>query len=212
MQGDPTVEQRREQVAAARAALTGLGDWAWQVGGGGGGGGLADLLGEVDALGAACEAAKVAIIGEAMERCETSGGAAALTITQWVRCHAPSTRSGGAGALVAVAQALGKPVNAPVRAAVEAGVLPVRPAASGVVAEADRLRPLLADGAEALVVRGLIPLAVEDGPRACRRLRPALLARYGRDGQLQLEQDAARRFVALSQPVEDGTGVVEYRL
>ena len=43
-------------------------------------------------------------------------------------------------------------------------------------------------------------------------VRPALLARYGWDGELQLEQDVARRFVALSQPVDGAVGVFEYRL
>ena len=55
-------------------------------------------------------------------------------------------------------------------------------------------------------------MAVQHGPRGCRMLRPALLAKYGQDGELQLQQDAARRFVSLSQPMEDGTGVAEYRL
>jgi hypothetical protein len=77
-----TVEQRREQIDAARQALTGIDGSLWQVPSGGG---LADLLGEVDALGAACEAAKVAIVAEAMERGETGEGSAAMTVTQWVR-------------------------------------------------------------------------------------------------------------------------------
>ena len=60
MQGSLTVEQRCERIAAAREALTGLGDALWQVPGGGG---LGALLGEVDALGATCESAKVEIVG-----------------------------------------------------------------------------------------------------------------------------------------------------
>jgi hypothetical protein len=208
MQGSLTVEQRREWIAAAREALTGIESSLWQVPGGGG---LADLLGEVDALSATCESAKVAIVGEAMEPGETSDGSAAMTVTQWVRHHAPSTRAGGAGQLVAVAQAFGKPTNAPITEAVQSGRLPVRSAAV-VVAEADRLRPLLAHGAEAHVLEGLIAMAVEHGPRGCRQLRPALLAKYGQDGELQDQQDAARRFVGLSQPIEDGTGTAEYRL
>ena len=203
-----TVEQRRERIAAAGEALTGIGAALWQVPSGGG---LAGLLGEVDALGAACESAKVEIVAEAMERGETSGGAAAMTVTQWVRHHAPSTRAGGAGQLVAVAQAFGKPANAPITEAVQAGRLPVRPAAV-VLAEADRLRPLLAQGAEPHVLEGLIAMTGTDGPRGCRMLRPALLAKYGQDGELQAQQDVARRFVSLSQPVEDGTGTAEYRL
>lgn len=43
-------------------------------------------------------------------------------------------------------------------------------------------------------------------------VRPALLARYGLGEELQGEQDAAKRFVGLSQPHDDGTGVFEYRL
>jgi len=208
MQESRTVEQQRECIAAAHAALVGIETVLWQAPSGGG---LATLLSEVDALGAACEAAKVAIVGEAMERGEASGGAAAMTVTQWVREHAPSTRAGGAGQIVTLAQAFAKPVNAPVREAVQAGQLPVRSAAV-VVTEADRLRPSLADGAEPHVLEGLIGMAVQHGPRGCRMLRPALLAKYGVDGELQAEQDAARRFVSLSQPMEDGTGTAEYRL
>ena len=173
--------------------------------------GLAALLGEVDALGGACDAARVAITAEAIARGEASGGAAAMTVTQWVREHAPTTRAGGAGHVAALAAAFAKPVNAPVKAAVDSGRLPVRSAAA-VVVEADKLRPLLADGAEPHVVEGLIAISVDHGPRGCRQVRPALLAKYGLDGQLQLEQDQAKRFISLSQPIEDGTGVVDYRL
>jgi Domain of unknown function (DUF222) len=203
-----TLAQRRERILAAREALADGGSWLWEVSSGGG---LGDLLGDVDALGVLADALRVAITAEALDRGETSDGPAARTPVGWVAAHAPSTRSGGAGLVVRVAQELTKPVNEPVRSAVATGELPVR-AAGVVLAEAERLRPLLADGAEPHVLRGLIDLAVDEGPRACRRLRPALLARYGRDGQLQLEQDQAKRFVSLSQPIEDGTGVVEYRL
>ena len=208
MEGALTLEQRRERIAAAREALTGLDTALWQASGGDG---LGELLGEVDALSASCESARVDIVGEAIARGETGEGASALTVTQWVRHHAPSTRGGGAGQVVALAQAFGKAVNAPVREAVRSGALPVRSAAV-VVSEAERLRPLLAEGAEPHVVAGLIAMAAQHGPRGCRMVRPALLARYGVDGQLQAEQDAARRFVALSQPMEDGTGIAEYRL
>jgi hypothetical protein len=67
----------------------------------------------------------VALVHEAMQRGETSGGPAAMTTVQWVRHHAPSTRAGGAGgagAVVAVAQAFQKRVNAPVKEAVEVAV------------------------------------------------------------------------------------------
>jgi hypothetical protein len=207
MKGSLTIEQRRGLIAAAHDALADIGASLWQVPGGG----LGELLGVVDALTASCEAAKVAIVGEAMERGETSDGPTAMTVTQWVRHHAPSTRAGGARQLVDVAQAFGKPANAPIAQAVRTGRLPVRSAAV-VLAEADRLRPLLADGAGPHVLEGLIAMAAQHGPRGCRMVRPAILAKYGQDGELQDQQDHARRFVALSQPMEDGTGTAEYRL
>jgi hypothetical protein len=135
----------------------------------------------------------------------------AMTPTQWVRLHAPTTRAGGAGQAVALAVAFGKPVNAAVKRAVDAGRLPVRSAAT-VVIEADKLRPLLVEGAEAPVIEGLIEMAADHGPRGCRQLRSALLAKYGRDGVLQDEQDAAKAFVSLSQPRDSANGITEYHL
>ena len=118
--------------------------------------------------------------------------------------------------MVAVATAFGKAVNAPVQAAVSTGVLPVR-AAAVVVAEYDRLQPLLGEHAQAPVLETMIETAAEHGPSACRRVRPFLLATYGRDGALQEQQDAARRFAALSAPATaDGSApgleLFEYRL
>jgi hypothetical protein len=210
-----TLTQHRERFAAALESLRALEGVLWQVpstgSGPGPGQGLARLLREVDDLGGACDAARVTVTAEAIARGETGGGAMARTATQWVRDHAPSTRGGGAGQVVALAGAFMKPVNAAVKVALHSGRLPVRSAAV-VVLEAERLRPALAPGAEPHVLEGLIAMAAVHGPRGCRLVRPALLARYGRAGQLQLEQDHAKRFVALSQPIEDGTGVAEYRL
>ena len=132
-------------------------------------------------------------------------------MAQWVLHHAPSLTGGGLSQVVGLAVAFAKAANATVREAVLSGGLPVRSAAV-VVAEADRLRPLLAPGAEAPVLEGLMSMAREHGPRGARMVRPRLLAQYGLEGQLQAEQDAARRFVALSQPMDAGAGVFEYRL
>lgn len=207
MEGILTLERRRERLAAAHSALQGLEAELWRAGGDD----LGPLLGELDALAGACDAGRVAVISEAEARGETTGGPHATTTVGWVRHWAPSTRSGGAGQLVTVAQAFAKAANAPVKEAVDSGRLPVRSAAV-VVAEADRLRPLLAEGAEPHVLEGLIGMAVQHGPRGCRMVRPALLARYGLEDVLQREQSATKRFVALSQPHDDGSGVFEYRL
>ena len=85
------------------------------------------------------------------------------------------------------------------------GVLPVRSAAV-VVSEADKLRPLLVEEAEPAVLEGLIQMAAEEGPRECRKLRPGCWRSTGSTVQLQREQDAAKRFVALSQPRVDEMG------
>ena len=67
--------------------------------------------------------------------------------------------------IVSVATAFGKAVNHPVKEAVESGRLPVKSAAA-VVSEADKLRPLLAEGAEPHVLEGLV-----DHGRAARPVR-----------------------------------------
>ena len=161
MQGSLTVEQRRERIAAARQALTGIDGVA--VAGARVVAGSRTLLGEVDALGAACEAAKVAIVGEAMERGETADGSAAMTVTQWVRHHAPSTRAGGAGQLVAVAQAFGKPANAPVDQAVRTGRA-AGPLGGGGARRGGPVAAAAGRRAEPHVLAGLIAMAV--GARA----------------------------------------------
>jgi hypothetical protein len=171
-------------------------------------------LSEVDALGMACDAGRVAVVHEAMQRGETSGGPAAMTVTQWVRHHAPSTRAGGAGGaatVVAVAQAFQKQLNAPVKEAVEAGRLPV-PSAAAVVSEYEKLRPMLTELAQEPALTALVDLAVDGGPRACRKVRPFLLARYGAQGVLQDQQDLGKAFISLSQPRDTGANTFEYRL
>lgn len=194
-------------MVTACEALDGLGSELWRAGSAE----LEELMAEADRLVVAGEAARVVVLAEAMSRGETGAGRLALTPVQWVRRHAPSTRAGGAAQVVAVAQAFAVSGRSAVKDAVLSGALPVRSAAV-VVSEADRLAPVLAEGVEPTVVDGLIDMAVEHGPRGCRMVRPRILAEYGRDGELQREQDAAKRFVSLSQPRVDELGLAEYRL
>jgi hypothetical protein len=202
-----SIIKRRKAIARAQRALAGLDEALWQVPGGE----LGPLLGEVDGLVAAGELARVRVTAEALGRGEAGGGSGALTATGWVLAWAPSLLAGGAGVTVGLARDFAKAVNAPVLAAAEAGRVPVRSAAV-VIAEADRLRPRLAEGAEPHVLEGLIAMAEREGPRGCRRLRPALLARHGAGGELQADQDAQRQRMALSRPLPDGVGLFEYRL
>ena len=206
-----SLAQCRERLAAASEAVRVLGDVLWQAPSGGGPDGLAGLLSEVDALGMACDAGRVAVVHEAMNRGETSGGSAAMTTVQWVRHHAPSTVAGGAGTVVAVAQAFQKRTNAPVKEAVEAGRLPVGSAAA-VVSEYEQLRPLLGDLMQEPALTTLIDLAVDGGPKACRKVRPFILATYGAEGVLQDQQTIGKAFIRLSQPADTGAGTFEYRL
>src|SRR6478735_9904568 len=207
MAGGLTLQERRERWAAAREAFDGLGDQLWRAGSAE----LEEVMAEADAMVVAGEAARVVVLAEAMGRGVVGAGAEALSPVGWVRRHAPSTVAGGAGQVVAVAEAFAVSGSAPVKDAVVSGVLPVR-AAAVVLSEADKLLPVLVEQARPTVLEGLIRVAAQDGPRQCRRLRPLLLAEYGLDGQLQDEQDVAKRYVALSQPWVDQLGVAQYRL
>ena len=205
-EGLPLAE-RLARIAAGVEACRGIEGELWRAGSAE----LEQVMGHVDAMVVAGESARVVVTAEAISRGETGSGPDALTPVAWVRRHAPSTVAGGAGQMVSVAQAFAVPGNAPVKDAVLSGVLPVRSAAV-VVSEADKLLPLLIEEARPTAMDGLIRIAAEEGPRECRKLRPELLAKYGVDGQLQREQDGAKRFVSLSQPFVDEMGVAEYRL
>ncbi len=210
MEGDSTTSDlaaRRAAVEDACAALAGLDEVLYQAGGDQ----LGPLLTLLDRLGMAAELGRVHVTAEAIARGETGTRGSATTPAQWVRAHAPSTRAGGAAQIVTLARELAKTVNAPVLTAVTDGHLPLRSAAA-VIDEADRLRPLLADGAEAAVFSGLITMAAEHGPRGVRMVRPRLLAQYGLEDQLQRDQDATAGFIALSQPRPHGSGIYEYLL
>ncbi len=117
----------------------------------------------------------------------------------------------GPATVVSLAQAFQKRTNAPVKEALESGRLPVKSAAA-VVSEADKLRPLLAEGADPHVLEGLISMAEQHGPSGCRMLRDALVAKYGREGVLQDQQTMGKSFIRLSQPTDTGAGTFEYRL
>ena len=207
MAGGLPLGERLARIAAGAEACRGIEGELWRAGSGQ----LGAVMGAVDGLVVAGEAARVVVLGEAMSRGEVGSGPDALSPVEWVRRHAPSTVAGGAGQVVAVAQALAVPGNAPVKDAVVSGVLPVR-AAAVVVSEADKLLPLLVEQARSTALEGLVRIAAEEGPRECRALRPTLLSRYGVDGGLQREQDRAKRYVALSQPWVDQLGVAQYRL
>lgn len=208
MEGKATqaLGDRRDAVAAASTALKDLSAVLWQCQNAE----LGPLLRQIDALARAAEAGRVAVVQEALQRGEANTSAAGPP-RAWVEHWAPSFHAGGAGRLVDVARELLKNVHTPLRASVLGGRCSATSAAV-VIKEIDRLHHRLLPDAVPTVLAALVHLAETGRPGDIRRLRPRLVAEYGSPGELQADQDAARRAIALSQPWDGGDGVREYRM
>jgi hypothetical protein len=192
-------------VAAATSFLTGLSKTAVSVGNTE----LGPFFGQLDDLSRQLEAARVALLGQALSR----GVVAASdcpSATSWVINSAPSYRAGGAGQLVKVTQATLAVRNAGLAAAVLGARVGVRNAAAA-LAEMDKLRPRLREEALEAVWEGFIQIATDHGPQQIRDLRDRLIATYGLDGELQRRHDQLKHGVSLSQPIDDD-GMATYRL
>ncbi|WP_458533519.1 DUF222 domain-containing protein, partial [Oryzihumus sp.] len=183
---------------------------------------LGPAMGLLDALACRVEAAKVAVLAEALERGEVASSSCA-TAAGWVLQWAPSYRAGGAGDLVKVAQAcIGRPVGAGaahvldhgsvqrLRSCVLAGRVGVRCAAVA-LAEMAKLGPRLTPAALPTVWEGFLQVAEEAGPREVRGLRERIIATYGRHDEFQVRQDRLKHGVSLSAGRADD-GMVEYQL
>ncbi len=215
------MRERRLALTAARAALTGIASVLWQEPGVD----LGPVLREIDDLGRLVDAARVAVVDEAMSRgemCSYTGPhpdgdetidavTAGLAGVGWVREWAPTLKAGGAVGLVRLSEGIRSQERRPLREAVLTGRVGVGNA-TVCVREMDRLVPRLCPEAVPAVWDALIQLGSQFGPREIRAVRPRLLAEYGADGELQHEQDRAARRAALSQPHDAGDGTFEYRL
>jgi len=190
------------------------------------------VLPVVDALAAAAGAGRFTLTAEAVTRGEVAGSQAG-SVPQWVadRCPSLDGREAGlvakavrelagsgtagspalAGALVGalVGARAGALVGA--RAAVAEGRLSVS-AGCVVAAELAQLTPLVEPGAVDAVAAGLVAMGQVDGPAGVRRVRPALLARYGLGQVLQDVEDRHRGLTVLSCGHDIGGGITEYRL
>ena len=208
--------ERRSRVAAATDGLEGIDRVLHQASGPE----LADLMSEVDRLAALAAAARVAVTAEAVSRGEVQ--AAGTNATAWVRENAPSLRQGGAGHVASVATALAEdgPMSTGLdpespAGIVAAGVVAGRvspPLATATLRELDRLDPHLRPEARPTVARALLDLGVEWGPSVMRRLRPRLLAEYGRQGELDDLQERLSSAARLSAPVVESGDLTEYQL
>ena len=170
---------------------------------------LGPFFRQVDDLSRRVEAARVAILAEALSRRVVAGSDCA-TASGWVIQWAPSFRAGGAAQLVAVAQATRAVRNAGLAAAVLGARVGVRNAAVALV-EMDKLRPRLADEAVEAVWEGFLQVATDHGPKEIRSLRDKLIAAHGHEGEFQVRQDQLKHGVSLSQPLGDDA-MFEYRL
>ena len=199
------IEAGRSAVAAATASLTGLAGSMFAVGNAE----LGPFFRQVDDLSRQVEAARVAILAEALAR-GVVAGSERPSVTSWVIQWAPSYRAGGAAPLVAVAQATRVVRNAALAAAVLGARIGVINA-SVALSEMDKLRLRLHDQALEAVWEGFLQIATDHGPREIRALRDTLIATYGRPDEFQARHDQLKAGVSLSQPFDDD-GMAEYRL
>ena len=201
----PTIQARRAAVAAACSLMSGLSDAVVGVGNDD----LGPFLREVDDLSQQMEAARVALLAEALSR----GVVAASdcpTAAAWVIQWAPTFRAGGAAQLVSVAHATRAARNTALAAAVLGARVGVRNAAVA-LAEMDKLGPRLRDEAVEAVWAGFVQVATDHGPNEIRGLRDQLIAVHGQEGEFARRQDQLKYGVSLSQSFDDD-GMAVYRL
>ena len=215
--------ERRSALEAAGVALEGFGEWVHEASGAE----LAELMALADAVAARAAAARVVVAVEAVRRGEvaTSG----MNVHAWVREHAPSLRQGGAGQVARLAVEVTGGASSAAGLSPDAGVpdpcSPVGIVWAGVqdasvspglavaaLSEVGRLEPLLVEEAVPTVTRALLELGTAWGPAVMRRLRPRLLAEYGRVGVLDDLQERLASVARLSAPVVESGDVTEYQL
>ncbi len=226
--------ERRAALLAARAALAGveaaLPGQPGRV--------LAELLELADEVAALAGAMRVVVAAEAVRVGQP--GAESLDPHGWVTAHAPGLRQGGArqvsalavaAAGAAVGSGLGVQLGAPtesegtdtvgsrIDAQTPLGVLWPRVAtgeagpavAAAVLREITRLVPRLIPAAVPTVTGAMIDVAVAAGPGQPARVREALLAKHGLDGELDRDHEKLAAAAYLSSPQITG-GISEYRM
>ena len=208
MAGILEIEAGRAAVCAATASLSGISGSVFAVTDAE----LGPFFGQVDDLFRQVEAARVAILAEALTR-GVVAGSTCPSAASWVIHWAPSYRAGGAAQLVAVAQGVNASSavrNIGLAAAVLGARVGVRNAAV-VLEQMGRLRPRLRDEAVEAVWAGFLQIATDHGPREIRSLREKIIATYGRQGEFERRDAQLKHGVSLSQPVDDD-GMAVYRL
>ncbi|MDQ2845606.1 MAG: hypothetical protein M3Y77_04480, partial [Actinomycetota bacterium] len=176
----------RSLVAATVAALKQLPGVAHQVASSE----LATVVGELDELAAFGTAGVVTMTAEAEQRGVIAESQCASTAA-WVRDAAWHLQTGGSVVVAKCVAILRRHDLTMLAQAIQTtDVTPT--VAATVAAEFDKIAPDLAEGAAPLVLDAMIEVGAEQGPRSVKQLRQLLLARYGKDGVFQDEQDSKR--------------------
>jgi hypothetical protein len=168
------------------------------------------VLPVIDRLAALAGAGRYTITAEAAQRGEVASSQAGTT-AQWVADRCPSLDARDAGLVAKAVRELATPLLADAATAVAEGRLSV-PASCVVAAEWRQLEPLVEPAAAEAVLGGLVTMGEVDGPTGVRRLRPAMLARYGLGERLQEAEDRHAGLTVLSCGNDIGGGITEYRL
>ena len=168
------------------------------------------VLPVIDGLAALAGAGRYTITAEAEQRGEVASSQAGTT-AQWVADRCPSLDARDAGLVAKAVRELATPLLADAATAVTEGRLSV-PASCVVATEWRQLEPLVEPAAAEAVLGGLVAMGEVDGSAGVRRLRPAMLARYGLGERLQETEDRHAGLTVLSCGHDIGGGITEYRL
>ncbi|MFL6169823.1 MAG: DUF222 domain-containing protein, partial [Ornithinibacter sp.] len=216
--------ERRSVMVAASEAMVGFGEVVHEASDAE----LAVVMGEADALAATAEAVRAQVVVEAVRRGVVAQ--AGMNPHGWVREFAPSLRQGGAGQVARLATQVAGAGRAGGSLAPDAAAEPdpgsalglvwagVRDAAVSpslglsVLGEVARLEPRLVPEAVPSVVEALLGLGSRWGSGQMRRLRPAMLARFGAAGELDDLQERLVPVARLSQPWVASGDVTQYQL
>lgn len=200
-----TFLERLDAVRAAGGALDGFGALAGQVP-------AADLgavIGHLAEVGAKITAQIAVLVAAAEEAGEVERSQYATT-RAYVADHAWHARS-QAGTLAKAATVLRRPDLKPVAAAVLD--LDITPHMAVTIADTyDKTRGALVDGCDQEVLDWFIAIGAEEGTSAVRNLREHVIAKFGRSGSLQEQQDRCRRQISLSPGRMTADGVHQYEL
>ncbi|MCE1179226.1 MAG: HNH endonuclease [Micrococcales bacterium] len=197
-----TLAERMTALESACTALEGIGDRLWEAGEQR----LGELLRRVDELARKAEATRFRLVVEIVER-----GVGGKADVEWIAEHSPHTRPAQVKRMLAAARTTRQPAMEDFRSAVLTGRITVDEA-SACVSELEKLLDRLQPEAVPTVREGLITVCEADGIREMRKLRPALIAKYGHAGELDDLAVVQARRRALSAPWVDEDGMASYRL